>query len=66
MHYPPTDIQTDFENNRLGRYQVNAKKIVYTDGQTDRWTDGRTDGQTNKRTNRHLEGRTDRRHVRQQ
>ena len=33
MHYPPTDIQADFEINRLIRYQCTAKKILQTDGQ---------------------------------
>ena len=46
MHHPLTDIQADFEMNRLTRYQIIAKEIIDTDGQTD----GRTDGRTDRRT----------------
>ena len=52
MHHPLTDIQADFEMNQPTRYQITAKnmeywsKIVDTDGQTDR----RTDGQTSRTT----------------
>ena len=43
MHHPLTDIQADFEINRLTRYPTTAKNIIDTDGQTARRTDGRTD-----------------------
>ena len=42
MHYPLTDIQADFEINRLIRYQITAKRNYFprrTDGQPDRRTD---------------------------
>ena len=42
MHYPQTDIQTDFEINRPVRYQFTAKRNYFhrrqTDGQTSRTT----------------------------
>ena len=47
MHHPLTDIQADFEINRLTKYiKLPRKEIIDTDGQTD----GRTDGRTNRRT----------------
>ena len=55
MHYPLTDIQADFEINRLISYQITAKINYFhrrTDGRTARPTDGRTDGQTNGQTSR--------------
>ena len=45
MHYSLTDIQADFEINRLIVYQITAKTKLFT--QT---TDGRTDGQTSRTT----------------
>ena len=42
MHYPITDIQANFEINRLIRYQVTVKKRhwhIRTDGRTARHTD---------------------------
>ena len=42
MHYPLTDIQADFEINRLIRYQITEKRN-YLHRQTDGRTDGRTD-----------------------
>ena len=50
MHHPLTDIEVEFEINRPNRYQITAKKIIDTDGQTDRRTDGQTDRQTDGRT----------------
>ena len=44
MHYPLTDIQADFDINRLVRYQITQKEIF---PQT---TDGRTEGRTDRRT----------------
>ena len=44
MHYPLTDIQTDFEINWPIRYQITVKKSISTDGrQTGGQVDGRTD-----------------------
>ena len=54
MHYPLTDIQADFEINRLIRYQITVKRKYFHRRQTDRQTDGRhdrrTDGQTLRTT----------------
>ena len=50
MHYPPTDIHGDFENNRPLRYQLYKlprKEIISTD---DRRTDRQTDEQTSRTT----------------
>ena len=41
MHYPISNIQVEFENNRLIRYQITRKEIVSTD-------DRRTYGQTSR------------------
>ena len=46
MHYPLTDIQADFEINRLIRYQVTAKKKLFT--QTDRQTNRSIDRAVHK------------------
>ena len=45
MHHPLTDIQADFEINRLVRYQITAKRNYLH-----RRTDGQTDGQTSHTT----------------
>ena len=45
MHYPLTDIQTDFEINRQFGYLITAKRNYFH-----RRTDGQTDGQTSLTT----------------
>ena len=45
MHYPLTDIQADFEINRLIRYQVTVKRNYLH-----KQTDGRTERQTSSMT----------------
>ena len=52
MHYPLTDIQADFEINRLVRYRNTAKRNYFHRRQTDRQTEGQTDGRTDGQMSR--------------